>query len=232
MQLKLKRALVSVSDKTGLETFAKGLADLGVELISTSGTAAFLQEHGLSVTRVEDLTGLAEMLDGRVKTLHPKVHGALLARRDVPSDAASLAEHGIDPIDLLVVNLYPFVRVSSRKDVEEDDVIEAIDIGGPAMIRAAAKNHANVGVVVDPERYGFLLDELGRGRRAEPRHPPRARRRGLRPHRGVRHRDRQLVPGRRELPRPPAARVREGHRPAVRREPAPASRLLPRRRRP
>jgi phosphoribosylaminoimidazolecarboxamide formyltransferase/IMP cyclohydrolase len=163
VQLKVKRALLSVSDKTGLEAFAKGLADLGVELISTSGTAAYLEEHGLTVTRVEELTGLAEMLDGRVKTLHPKVHGALLARRDVPTDAASLAEHGIEPIELLVSNLYPFVRVSARRDVSDEDVVEAIDIGGPAMIRAAAKNHANVAVVVDPERYGFLLDELGEG---------------------------------------------------------------------
>src|SRR5262249_46877967 len=103
------------------------------------------------------------MLGGRVKTLHPNVHGALLARRDVPGDAASLAAHGIEPIDLLVGNLYPFVRVSARRDVSDEDVVEAIDIGGPAMIRAAAKNHANVAVVVDPERYGFLLDELSEG---------------------------------------------------------------------
>ena len=156
----VKRALISVSDKNGLAEFAAGLRKLGIELISTSGTAAYLEEHGLSVTKVEDMTGLAEMLGGRVKTLHPKVHGALLARRDVSSDTASLAEHGIEPIDMLVVNLYPFRRVAARRESTEADTIEAIDIGGPAMIRAAAKNFASVAVVVDPERYGFILDEL------------------------------------------------------------------------
>jgi phosphoribosylaminoimidazolecarboxamide formyltransferase/IMP cyclohydrolase len=158
--LRVKRALISVSDKTGLEQFARGLSELGIELISTSGTAAYLTEHGLSVTLVEDVTGVAEMLGGRVRTLHPNVHGALLARRDVEDDQRSLAEHGIEPIELVVVNLYPFARLAGRRDVSEEDLIEAIDIGGPAMIRAAAKNHASVAVVVDPERYGFVLDEL------------------------------------------------------------------------
>jgi phosphoribosylaminoimidazolecarboxamide formyltransferase/IMP cyclohydrolase len=158
--VRIQRALISVFDKTGLEPFARGLVDLGVELIATSKTAAFLEDLGLSVTKVEDLTGVADMLGGRVRTLHPKVHGALLARRDVEEDRKSLAEHGIEPIDLVVSNLYPFVRLSARRDVSESDLIEAIDIGGPTMIRAAAKNHAFVAVVVDPERYGFLLDEL------------------------------------------------------------------------
>ena len=156
----VKRALISVSDKTGLLELAHGLVELGVELIATSGTAAYLDEHGLESTRVEDLTGVAEMLGGRVKTLHPSVHGALLARRDDAGDQASLAEHGIEPIDLVIVNLYPFRHVAARRESSEGDVVEAIDIGGPAMVRAAAKNFAAVAVLVDPERYGFVLDEL------------------------------------------------------------------------
>ncbi len=156
----IRRALISVSDKTGLERFARGLHEGGVELISTSGTATFLEELGLPVTRIEDITGVAEMFEGRVKTLHPKVHGALLARRDVPGDVQQLAELGVEPIDLVAVNLYPFRRVSARRSVPRDEVIEAIDIGGPAMLRASAKNHGSVCVVCDPDRYGFLLDEI------------------------------------------------------------------------
>jgi phosphoribosylaminoimidazolecarboxamide formyltransferase/IMP cyclohydrolase len=156
----VKRALISVSDKTGLLELAHGLVELGVELIATTGTAAYLGEHNLTTTRVEDLTGVAEMLGGRVKTLHPSVHGALLARRDNEGDQASLAEHGIEPIDLVIVNLYPFRHVAARRESSEGDVVEAIDIGGPAMVRAAAKNFAAVAVLVDPERYGFVLDEL------------------------------------------------------------------------
>jgi phosphoribosylaminoimidazolecarboxamide formyltransferase/IMP cyclohydrolase len=156
----VKRALISVSDKTGLLELAHGLVELGVELIATSGTAAYLGEHGLQSTRVEDLTGVAEMLGGRVKTLHPSVHGALLARPDNAGDQASLAEHGIEPIDLVIVNLYPVRHVAARRESSEGDVVEAIDIGGPAMVRAAAKNFAAVAVLVDPERYGFVLDEL------------------------------------------------------------------------
>jgi phosphoribosylaminoimidazolecarboxamide formyltransferase/IMP cyclohydrolase len=156
----VRRALISVSDKTGLERFARGLHEHGVELISTSGTAAFLVELGLPVTRIEDITGVAEMFEGRVKTLHPKVHGALLARRDVPGDVTQLAELEMEPIDLVAVNLYPFRRVASKRNAPRDEVIEAIDIGGPAMLRAAAKNHGSVAVVCDPDRYGFLLDEI------------------------------------------------------------------------
>jgi phosphoribosylaminoimidazolecarboxamide formyltransferase/IMP cyclohydrolase len=158
--VRVRRALISVSDKTGLERFARGLHDTGVELISTSGTATFLEELGLPVTRIEDITGVAEMFEGRVKTLHPKVHGSLLARRDVPGDVQQLAELGVEPIDLVAVNLYPFRRVSARRSAPRDEVIEAIDIGGPAMLRAAAKNHGSVAVVCDPDRYGFLLDEI------------------------------------------------------------------------
>jgi phosphoribosylaminoimidazolecarboxamide formyltransferase/IMP cyclohydrolase len=158
--VRVRRALISVSDKTGLDRFARGLHEGGVELISTSGTAAFLEELGLPVTRIEAITGVAEMFEGRVKTLHPKIHGALLARRDVPHDVQQLTELGVEPIDLVAVNLYPFRRVASRRAATRDEVIEAIDIGGPAMIRAAAKNHGSVCVVCDPDRYGFLLDEI------------------------------------------------------------------------
>jgi phosphoribosylaminoimidazolecarboxamide formyltransferase/IMP cyclohydrolase len=158
--VRVRRALISVSDKTGLDRFARGLHDAGVELISTSGTAAHLEELGLPVTRIEDITGVAELFGGRVKTLHPKVHGSLLARHDVPSDVAQLSELGVEPIELVVVNLYPFRRVSSRRGVPRDEVIDAIDIGGPALMRAAAKNHGSVAVVCDPDRYGFLLDEI------------------------------------------------------------------------
>jgi phosphoribosylaminoimidazolecarboxamide formyltransferase/IMP cyclohydrolase len=158
--VRIRRALISVSDKTGLESFARGLNDLGVALISTSGTAVLLRDEGLPVTTVEELTGSAELLDGRVKTLHPAVHAGILARRDHAEDMRSLADRGIEPIDLVVANLYPFRAVANRHGVTESDVIETIDVGGPAMVRAAAKNFHSVAVVTDPERYGFLLEEL------------------------------------------------------------------------
>ncbi|TYO88199.1 bifunctional phosphoribosylaminoimidazolecarboxamide formyltransferase/IMP cyclohydrolase [Oceanicella actignis] len=155
----IRRALLSVSDKTGLIDLARALAARGVELISTGGTARALREAGLSVRDVAELTGFPEMMDGRVKTLHPMVHGALLALRDDPAHQEAMRAHGIAPIDLLVVNLYPFERtVASGADM--DACIENIDIGGPAMIRAAAKNHAHVAVAVDPEDYAPLLAEL------------------------------------------------------------------------
>ncbi len=160
---KIRRALLSVSDKTGLVSFAQGLARRDIELVSTSGTAEVLREAGLEVRRVEDLTGAAEMLGGRVKTLHPAVHGAVLARRDDPEDMSTLADRGIDPIDLVVVNLYPFERLANRRDVSEEELIEQIDIGGPSLLRAAAKNFDSVTVVANPERYGFVLDELAEG---------------------------------------------------------------------
>ena len=156
---RITRALLSVSDKTGLIEFARGLAGHGVELISTGGTAKALGDAGLKVMDVSELTGFPEMMDGRVKTLHPKVHGGLLAIRDNKEHAAAMAGHGIRPIDLLVVNLYPF-EATVAKGADYDDCIENIDIGGPAMIRAAAKNHADVAVVVEPEDYAALLAEL------------------------------------------------------------------------
>jgi phosphoribosylaminoimidazolecarboxamide formyltransferase / IMP cyclohydrolase len=158
---KVARALVSVSDKTGLAGFARGLARLGVALISTGGTAKALREAGLAVTDVSAVTGFPEMLDGRVKTLHPKVHGGILARWDDPAHAEQAALHGIERIDLVVVNLYPFEATVRRPGVTRAEAIEQIDIGGPAMVRSAAKNHAHAGVVVDPADYGGVLAELG-----------------------------------------------------------------------
>ena len=156
-------ALLSVSDKTGVVDFARALAGLGVRLLSTGGTARLLAEAGLAVTEVAEVTGSPEMLDGRVKTLHPRIHGGLLARRELPSHMAALAEHGIDTIELLVVNLYPFAQATARADCTLEDAIENIDIGGPAMLRAAAKNWADVTVLVDPADYARVLDELRGG---------------------------------------------------------------------
>jgi phosphoribosylaminoimidazolecarboxamide formyltransferase/IMP cyclohydrolase len=156
---RITRALLSVSDKDGLEAFAAALAGYGIELVSTGGTAKALKQAGLAVTDVSDLTGFPEMMDGRVKTLHPTVHGGLLAVRGNQEHAASMAAHGIEPIDLLVVNLYPFEETAAR-GAATDDCIENIDIGGPAMIRAAAKNHTDVTVVVEPADYEKVLAEL------------------------------------------------------------------------
>jgi phosphoribosylaminoimidazolecarboxamide formyltransferase / IMP cyclohydrolase len=155
----VRRALLSVSDKSGLVEFAKALAKLDVELISTGGTAKALGDAGLKVTDVASVTGFPEMMDGRLKTLHPRVHGGLLALRDEPSHAKAMKEHGIEGIDLLVCNLYPFEETVARK-AGFDETIEKIDIGGPAMIRAASKNHAYVAVVVDVEDYATVLGEL------------------------------------------------------------------------
>jgi phosphoribosylaminoimidazolecarboxamide formyltransferase/IMP cyclohydrolase len=155
----IRRALISVSDKTGLIELAQGLAAAGVELVSTGGTAALLAAQGLAVREVADLTGFPEIMDGRVKTLHPGVHGGLLARRDDPAHLAAMEAHGIAAIDLLVVNLYPFEATVAR-GADYAEVVETIDIGGPAMLRAAAKNHAHVAVLTDPEDYAPLLAEL------------------------------------------------------------------------
>jgi phosphoribosylaminoimidazolecarboxamide formyltransferase/IMP cyclohydrolase len=152
--------LLSVSDKTGLVEFARGLSARGIELIASGGTAAALREAGLAVVDVAELTGSPEMLGGRVKTLHPRVHGGLLARRDDPGDRADMEAQGVRPIDLVVVNLYPFERTVAKPGVSLEEAIEQIDIGGPSMIRSAAKNHAWVGVVVDPADYPALLAEL------------------------------------------------------------------------
>jgi phosphoribosylaminoimidazolecarboxamide formyltransferase/IMP cyclohydrolase len=153
-------ALLSVSDKTGILDFARALHALGIKLISTGGTAKLLSENGLPVTEVAELTGFPEMLDGRVKTLHPKVHGGLLARRDLPEHMAALKAHQIDTIDLLVVNLYPFEATVAKPGCTLEDAIENIDIGGPAMVRSAAKNWKDVGVLTDASQYAQVLAEL------------------------------------------------------------------------
>jgi phosphoribosylaminoimidazolecarboxamide formyltransferase/IMP cyclohydrolase len=157
-----KRAILSVWDKTGLDEFARGLARLGVELIASGGTAARLSELGLPVTRVDAITEYPELLEGRVKTLHPRIHAAILARRDRQDDMVSLAERGIEPIDLVCVNLYPFDEVAWRKDTREEEAVEMIDIGGPTLLRAAAKNFVHAAPVCSPDQYGFVLEELER----------------------------------------------------------------------
>jgi phosphoribosylaminoimidazolecarboxamide formyltransferase / IMP cyclohydrolase len=155
------RALISVYDKTGLEEFGRGLAELGFELVASGGTADFLErEVGLDVERVEELTGVGEMLGGRVKTLHPRIHAAILARRDHSEDVATLDEQAIEPFDLVCVNLYPFSEVAGRYGVREEEAVEMIDIGGPSMLRGAAKNFAHVAPVCRPERYESVLAEL------------------------------------------------------------------------
>jgi phosphoribosylaminoimidazolecarboxamide formyltransferase/IMP cyclohydrolase len=155
---KVRRALVSVSDKRGLIAFVSGLNELGIEVLSTGGTCRHLREAGLSVIEVSEKTGFPEIMDGRVKTLHPVIHGGLLGRRG--TDEAVMQEHGIEPIDLLVVNLYPFEQTIAREDANIDEAIENIDIGGPAMIRAASKNHDGVAVIVEPDDYESVLEDL------------------------------------------------------------------------
>lgn len=154
----IRRALISVSDKTGIVELAQNLHDKGVELLSTGGTAKMIAEHGIAVTEISDYTGFPEMMAGRVKTLHPRVHGGILGRRGI--DDAVMQEHDIAPIDLVVINLYPFQQTVANPDCSVEDAIENIDIGGPAMVRAAAKNHASVTIVVDPEDYTLLLNEM------------------------------------------------------------------------
>ncbi|HEY1277122.1 MAG TPA: bifunctional phosphoribosylaminoimidazolecarboxamide formyltransferase/IMP cyclohydrolase [Thermoleophilaceae bacterium] len=160
-EVKVRRALLTVSDKRGLVEFARGLAELGVEIVSTGGTARELQAEGIEVRPVEDYTGFPEMLDGRVKTLNPRIYAGLLAVRSSREHVDTLNHHEIEPIDLVCVNLYPFERVSARRGVEDHEVIENIDIGGPTLIRAAAKNHQYTAVVVSPESYDAVLEELG-----------------------------------------------------------------------
>jgi phosphoribosylaminoimidazolecarboxamide formyltransferase/IMP cyclohydrolase len=154
------RALISVYDKTGVDKLARGLAELGWEIVSSGGTAAYLQQLGLDVTKVEDVTRAPEMLEGRVKTLHPRIHAGILARRNRSDDVAALDEHEIEPFDLVCVNLYPFEQVVARRGVREEDAVEMIDIGGPSMLRAAAKNFAHVAPVCSPQQYELVLDEL------------------------------------------------------------------------
>src|SRR3984893_13529322 len=150
---KINRALISVSDKTGVIDFARSLKDFKVEIISTGGTAKILREAGIEVRDVADVTGFPEMMDGRVKTLHPRIHGALLALRDNAEHVAAMKAHGIEPIDMVVINLYPFEQTMRREEVTQEEVIEQIDIGGPAMIRSAAKNWQHVAVVVLTNDY-------------------------------------------------------------------------------
>jgi phosphoribosylaminoimidazolecarboxamide formyltransferase/IMP cyclohydrolase len=159
---KIYRAILSVTDKRGLVDFAGALAALGIELISTGGTAKLLRDSGIVVKDILELTGFPEMLDGRVKTLHPKVHGGILYRRDDPKHVAAVAEHGIAPIDMVVVNLYAFEKTTARADVKFEELIENIDIGGPSMIRSAAKNFHDVAVVTSPADYNAIADELKR----------------------------------------------------------------------
>ena len=155
------RALISVYDKAGIAEFARGLAALDVELVASGGTAEFLEDVGVRTTRVDELTDFPELLGGRVKTLHPHIHAAILARHDHPEDLAALEEHGIRPFDVVCVNLYPFSSVTARHGVREEEAVEMIDVGGPTMLRAAAKNFAHVAPVCLPERYPEVLDEPG-----------------------------------------------------------------------
>jgi phosphoribosylaminoimidazolecarboxamide formyltransferase / IMP cyclohydrolase len=160
MDIRIRQALASVSDKTGLAEFARSLGLFGVSILSTGGTAKLLAASGVKVTEVADYTGYPEMLDGRLKTLHPKIHGGLLARRDLPEHMAAIKEAGTEPIDLVVVNLYPFRETIARTDCTFDEAVENIDIGGPTMVRAAAKNHAGVAVVTDPADYDAIIAEM------------------------------------------------------------------------
>ncbi|MDY7091795.1 MAG: bifunctional phosphoribosylaminoimidazolecarboxamide formyltransferase/IMP cyclohydrolase [Acidobacteriota bacterium] len=166
--LPIRRALISVSDKSGLAAFARGLHELGIEILSTGGTAAFLEEKEIPVVRVSEATGFPEILDGRVKTLHPRIHGGILADRARAAHLGQLKEHGIIPIDLVAVNLYPFERTAAADDATYEEVVEMIDIGGPGMIRAAAKNHSGVAVVVRPEDYAEVLAALQESQGAVP----------------------------------------------------------------
>src|SRR5574344_2014275 len=157
----VRRALLSVSDKTGIVEFATHLAGRGIELLSTGGTAKLLADAGLKVTEVSDYTGFPEMMDGRVKSLHPKVHGGILGRRGI--DDGIMSQHGISPIDLVAVNLYPFAATVAKPDCSLADAIENIDIGGPTMVRSAAKNHKDVAIVVNSSDYAAVIDNLKAG---------------------------------------------------------------------
>src|ERR1022692_2179657 len=159
---KIQRAILSVTDKSGLADFARQLAEFGVELVSTGGTAKLLRDSGILVKDISELTGFPEMLDGRVKTLHPKVHGGILHRREDSSHRAAVAEHGIPPIAMGVVNLYAFEKTAAKPGVNFEELIENIDIGGPSMIRSAAKNFQDVAVVTSPADYGAIAEEMSR----------------------------------------------------------------------
>jgi phosphoribosylaminoimidazolecarboxamide formyltransferase/IMP cyclohydrolase len=157
---KIKRAILSVSNKKGIVEFAKELNSMGIEILSTGGTAKTLRDAGISVKDVSEYTGFPEMLDGRLKTLHPRIHGGLLSRRGNPKDMEEIRKHGIDTIEMVVVNLYPFEETVSKKGVSFTEAIENIDIGGPAMLRSASKNFQDVAVIVDPSDYEKVLEEM------------------------------------------------------------------------
>jgi phosphoribosylaminoimidazolecarboxamide formyltransferase / IMP cyclohydrolase len=158
--IKIKRALISVSDKTGIVDLARKLSEMNIEILSTGGTSKKLHENNIPVTSVDAFTGHPEIMDGRVKTLHPKVHGGILAIRDNPLHREHMAQNGIKPIDLVVVNLYPFRQTIAKPDVTIEEAIENIDIGGPTMVRSSAKNHSWVTIVVDPADYELIINEL------------------------------------------------------------------------
>ncbi len=191
----MPRALISVWDKDGIAELAGGLVELGWEIVSSGGTAAFIVEQGLAVTRVEEVTRSPEILGGRVKTLHPAIHAGILARRDLPEDLEALAEHGIEPIDLVCVDLYPFTSAAGRRDRSEAEIVELIDVGGPSMLRAAAKNFAHVTALSSQAQYGPVLDGAPCARSRHARDPPSARECRLRDQRGVRSRNRTVVRG-------------------------------------
>ncbi len=157
---RIERAIISVTDKTGITDFARSIAELNVEILSTGGTARVIREAGIPVTDISTYTGFPEMMDGRVKTLHPKVHGGLLGLRDNPDHVAMMKTHGIKPIDLMVVNLYQFEKTVAKEGVTLEEAIENIDIGGPSMLRSSAKNYRDVTVIVDPADYARVLKEM------------------------------------------------------------------------
>ena len=187
----IRRALLTVSDKTGLVDFARGLVAAGVELFSTGGTRQHLEEAGIPVRDVAEYTGFPEMMDGRVKTLHPKIHGGILCRHDNPEDMAALERHGIASFELVVVNLYPFEKTVAKPGVTIDEAIENIDIGGPSLMRSAAKNHAFVTIATDARQYDAILEQIRTSEAHDARAAPRTGRRRVRPHGGVRRGDRR-----------------------------------------
>ncbi len=190
----IRRALLSVSDKTGLLDLARALAGLGVELISTGGTGKTLADAGLTVRDISEVTGFPEMLDGRVKTLHPRIHGGILAIRDNPEHQAVLKQQGIEPIDLVVCNLYPFEATVARPGSTPEEIIENIDIGGPTLVRAAAKNFHDVAVLTSPEQYAAILEELKQNQGStDSRHPSPAGSSRLCRHRRLRPGHQRLV---------------------------------------
>ena len=220
------KAILSAHDRTGLVEFAGALHRAGWELVSTGGTGGAIADAGLPVQQVSELTGFPELMDGRVKTLHPKVHAGILARRDLDSHAAQLAEHGIDTIDLVAVNLYPFVETVLRPDVSLEEALENIDIGGPTLIRAAAKNFPYVIAAVDPADYGWIAERLGRLGPHYAGGAARAGAEGLPARRAVRYGGVPLSAGRR---RPSGVRhsgLRADGGVEVRREPSPGGRSL------